>query len=67
MFHLFVLKKIERRSRCHKLSASTATGDGSNDESRTRYRKMVLFDTEAKNGGFLDLSGSKKTRECKAI
>ena len=27
----------------------------------------ILFDSEAKNGGFLDLSGSKKTRECKAI
>ena len=32
-----------------------------------QVRKILLFDTEAKNGGFLDLSGSKKTRECKAI
>ena len=32
--------------------------------------KVILFilsDSEAKNGGFLDLSGSKETRECKAI
>ena len=32
-----------------------------------KWEKIILFDSEAKNGGFLDLSGSKKTRECKAI
>ena len=32
MFNFFVLKKIERRYPCQKLSAFTATGDGSNVE-----------------------------------
>ena len=31
------------------------------------HSKIYLSDSEAKNGGFLDLSGSKETRECKAI
>ena len=29
--------------------------------------KYLLSDSDTKNGGFLDLSGSKETRECKAI
>ena len=41
MFNFFVLNKIERRSRCHKLSAFTATGDGSNVEPRARHRRMA--------------------------
>ena len=40
MFNFFVLKKNERRSRCHKLSAFTA--DGSNVEPRARHKRMVL-------------------------
>ena len=38
MFNFFLLKKIERRSRCHKLSAFTATGDGIKFEPRARRR-----------------------------
>ena len=39
MFNLFVLKKIERRYPCHKLSACTATEDGSNVDPRALHRR----------------------------
>ena len=42
MFNFFVLKKIERRYRCHKLSAFTATEDGSNVEPRACNRRWLM-------------------------
>ena len=41
MFNFFLLKKIERRYRCYKLSAFTATEDGSNVEPRVYHRFLT--------------------------
>ena len=48
MFNFFVLKKIERRYLCHKLSAFTATGDGSNVEPSQGVLKYLLSKCRAR-------------------
>ena len=44
------------------------TFDCMKSDIQTQLNKNIsLSDSDTKNGGFLDLSGSKETRECKAI
>ena len=64
MFNFFVLKKIEPRSRGHKLSAFTTTGDGSNVEPRARHRRMVLNLSLAHGGECVNLAPRTEARAC---